>query len=154
MVLQQQYELVKASRQILLNYCRNISSENFLKENSAFGRGSIRNLLVHIGNIYELWIAKNALKEEASFTSFDEIKDLSECFTFFNNVDQIMERFFKLYSDNNFEELEVENSTGKKIVTVNKLFLHVITHEFHHKGQILSLSRHLGYTPVDTDVIR
>ncbi|MCB0640529.1 MAG: ATP-binding cassette domain-containing protein, partial [Phaeodactylibacter sp.] len=35
-----------------------------------------------------------------------------------------------------------------------KLFTHVITHEFHHKGQVLSFSRHLGYTPVDTDVLR
>ncbi|MCB0535444.1 MAG: hypothetical protein KDD14_24780 [Saprospiraceae bacterium] len=35
-----------------------------------------------------------------------------------------------------------------------RLFTHIVTHEFHHKGQILSLSRHLGYTPVDTDIMR
>ncbi|MCB0624495.1 MAG: hypothetical protein KDC43_11415, partial [Saprospiraceae bacterium] len=35
-----------------------------------------------------------------------------------------------------------------------RLFTHVVTHEFHHKGQILSLTRHLGFVPVDTDVMR
>ncbi|MFI5159066.1 MAG: DinB family protein [Sphingobacteriales bacterium] len=35
-----------------------------------------------------------------------------------------------------------------------ELFTHVTTHEFHHKGQVVSMSRQLGYTPVDTDVIR
>lgn len=39
-------------------------------------------------------------------------------------------------------------------VTSLELFSHVITHEYHHKGQVLSISRHLGYTPVDTDIIR
>ncbi len=41
-----------------------------------------------------------------------------------------------------------------KNTTPFELFTHVITHEFHHKGQVLSLSRHLGYIPVDTDIIR
>ncbi|HEX8506591.1 MAG TPA: DinB family protein [Hymenobacter sp.] len=35
-----------------------------------------------------------------------------------------------------------------------QLFPHVITHEFHHKGQILSMSRLLGHVPVDTGAIR
>nr|WP_261382294.1 DinB family protein [Mucilaginibacter achroorhodeus] len=35
-----------------------------------------------------------------------------------------------------------------------ELFTHVITHEFHHKGQLVNMSRQLGYIPVDTDVIR
>ena len=35
-----------------------------------------------------------------------------------------------------------------------RLFTHVVTHEFHDKGQILSLTRHLGFVPVDTDVMR
>jgi len=31
---------------------------------------------------------------------------------------------------------------------------HVMTHEFHHKGQIMTMGRMLGYTPPDADVIR
>jgi uncharacterized damage-inducible protein DinB len=43
---------------------------------------------------------------------------------------------------------------GPERVDGFKLFTHTITHEFHHKGQILTLSRQLGYTPVDTDIMR
>jgi uncharacterized damage-inducible protein DinB len=53
MDFQPQYEFVRSSRAALLAYCQTISDENFILENSRFGRGSIRNLLVHIGNTYE-----------------------------------------------------------------------------------------------------
>ncbi|MCP3027145.1 DinB family protein [Halobacillus sp. A5] len=33
------------------------------------------------------------------------------------------------------------------------LMTHTITHEFHHKGQIVSIARRLGYEPVDTDLV-
>ncbi|MCU5378655.1 hypothetical protein OCA08_16075 [Bacillus cereus] len=32
------------------------------------------------------------------------------------------------------------------------LLTHTETHEFHHKGQIVSMARHLGYNPPDTDL--
>ncbi|MNY72090.1 DinB family protein [compost metagenome] len=64
-----------------------------------------------------------------------------------------MNDFFELM-ENSEEEIEYESNGLKKTAEPFKLFSHVITHEYHHKGQILSLSRHLGYTPVDTDIIR
>jgi uncharacterized damage-inducible protein DinB len=35
-----------------------------------------------------------------------------------------------------------------------QLFTHLLTHEFHHKGQIMTMCRLLGHIPPDTDVIR
>ena len=65
-----------------------------------------------------------------------------------------METFAAVYAEKLMQD--IETSIGGKMLPASplKLFTHVITHEFHHKGQILSLSRHLGYVPVDTDVIR
>jgi uncharacterized damage-inducible protein DinB len=34
------------------------------------------------------------------------------------------------------------------------LFTHAISHEFHHKGQIMTMGRILGNIPPDTDIIR
>ncbi len=50
--------------------------------------------------------------------------------------------------------MELDKNGAILMVNPLQLFTHVITHEFHHKGQIMSLSRHLGYTPVDADIIR
>ncbi|HEO8418505.1 TPA: hypothetical protein VBX77_000466 [Yersinia enterocolitica] len=31
--------------------------------------------------------------------------------------------------------------------------MHSITHEFHHKGQIVAMLRSLGYIPKNTDIL-
>ena len=68
MYLHQQYAFVRSSRQVLLEYCQQISQADLLKENSSFGRGSIRNLLVHIGNTYQFWVGKHGLNLTINFT--------------------------------------------------------------------------------------
>lgn len=149
-----QYELVISSREALLAYCNTIYEKDFLTENSTFGRGSIRNTLVHIGNTYEFWIGRHALNKEVAFTPSVLIPNTLAVKNFFLNIDGLVEEFINYFSQQPLKEIELK--VGDKVIKASplKLFTHVITHEFHHKGQILSLSRHLGYTPIDTDVIR
>jgi uncharacterized damage-inducible protein DinB len=149
-----QYNFVRSSRQVLLEYCETISGNDFIAENSSFGRGSIRNLLVHIGNTYEFWIGRHALYLEMNFTAYDTINNALQAKDFFLTIDSLITKFIDLYSGRQVEELMFEINNQKVSASPLKLFTHVITHEFHHKGQILSLSRHLGYIPVDTDIIR
>ena len=154
MFFQHQYEFVKSSRKVLLEYCKTLSEQHFLIENSNFGRGSIRNLLVHIGNTYEFWIGRESLKKNIKFAEYHSVKNVTEAEIFFQHVDLLVEEFINFYAEKNTVDIQTEVH-GKVIIASSlKLFTHVITHEFHHKGQILSLSRHLGYIPVDTDVIR
>lgn len=150
----EQYEFVRESRRILLSYCRTISENDFLNQNSSFGRGgSIRNLLVHIVNTYEFWIAKHALHKNIVFSEYGSKKNVDDVVTSFDTIDSLMNEFTDLY-DNSVTDIEYEINGEKNAVKPLKLFSHVITHEFHHKGQILSLSRHMGYIPVDTDIMR
>lgn len=154
MELNFQYKLVKSSRQVLLDYCGTISKKDFVIENSSFGRGSIRNLLVHIGNTYEFWIGRHALNLEMDFTDFKTVEDARQAKNFFLTVDSLIDKFIDVYSSTFLEELAFEINNQTVSASPLKLFTHVVTHEFHHKGQILSLSRHLGYIPIDTDIIR
>ena len=149
----EQYEFVRASRNVLVDYCKTISPGDFLNAHSSFGRGdSIRNLLTHIANTYEFWIAKHGLNRPVVFTAYDSIQSIDDVIDLFNVVDKIMFEFMGLLEIK--KQIDFEISGIKSTTTAFKLFTHVITHEFHHKGQILSLSRHLGYTPVDTDIMR
>ena len=154
MELNDQYNLVKSSRQVLLDYCGTISEKDFVTENSTFGRGSIRNLLVHIGNTYEFWIGQQALSLGINFTEYATVADPVQAKALFVSIDRLVSRFIDAYSNTLLEELILEINNQKRSVSPLKLFTHVITHEFHHKGQILSLSRHVGYIPIDTDIIR
>lgn len=153
-MLQYQYNLVKDSRSVLLDYCETLKPEDLLKENSSFGRGSIRNLLVHICNTYESWIGLRALTKDIVFTTTDEVPGVSQCRTAFKNADLMMDEFIFKYKGIYPDDINIEWAGSSIAASPLKLFSHVISHEFHHKGQILSLSRHLGYIPVDTDIMR
>ncbi|UAY56069.1 DinB family protein [Arachidicoccus terrestris] len=153
--LQRQYDLIRGSRARLLNYCQTISNEDFLNENSSFGLGgSIRNLLVHIVNTYQSWIIKRALQKNIDFTEYSAVKTNEEAETLFRFIDEEVMTFIEKYEMTLFEKIRLDVRGTIKPLSPFELFTHVTTHEFHHKGQILSLSRHLGYTPVDTDIIQ
>lgn len=150
----EQYGLVRESRKVLLDYCKTISPSDFIIENSLFGRGgSIRNLLTHIANTYEFWMAKHGLEKPVIFTSYNSIQTVHQVVDLFETVDIIIFEFIDLLGGSQ-TQIDYEINGIKSSATPFKLFTHVITHEFHHKGQILSISRHLGYTPIDTDIMR
>lgn len=154
MELQCQYAFVKASRQVLLEYCAGIAAADFVAENSAFGRGSIRNLLVHIGHTYAFWIGGHGLQQTMAYPEYNSIKDVVQAQAFFRAVDALVARFLDVYAGSYLDERTWVNEGQCSTASPLQLFTHVITHEFHHKGQVLSLSRHWGYVPVDTDIIR
>lgn len=149
---EQQYQLIQASRKLLLDYCTTISNEDFIKTNSGFGIASIRDLLVHIANSYQAWLGR-ALKNETFPVPYEKVPSIKEAEQLFCTVDEMMVQFFELVAKENPKTLGVLRNGETLQLKPLRLFSHVITHEFHHKGQILSLSRHLGYIPVDTDII-
>lgn len=150
----EQYEYIKGSRNVLFEYCKTISPEDFINQNTSFGRGgSIRNLLVHIVNTYEFWVANLALQKKVTYAEYENHLTIQDVIILFDAVNIFMEELIsKIDSFNGEIEYEIQGSKNSAVAF--KLFSHVITHEYHHKGQILSLSRHLDYTPVDTDIMR
>ena len=151
----EQYRMVLESRQVLLDYCKTVSQTDLVNENSSFGRGgSIKNLLVHIANVYEFWIGQKALGKNIVFTSNQLNNNITDIIAAFDQVDTFMTEFIEMFRTTEEKEIRYELNGISNTVSILKLFTHALTHEFHHKGQILSLSRHLGYVPVDTDIIR
>lgn len=146
-----QYQYVLESRKVLHDYCRTIAQRDYISQHPSFGRGgSIRNLLVHVANTYEFWIATHALKRSIHFSEFEMNKNIEDVVRLYEEIDLFMYEFMENFDD----ETGIQIDGIQEPVEALKLFSHVITHEYHHKGQILSLSRQLGYTPVDTDIIR
>ncbi|GGF18473.1 hypothetical protein GCM10010954_16540 [Halobacillus andaensis] len=72
----------------------------------------------------------------------------------FHQVDGLGEGFLHEYETNPSLTLKAVSWQDHELeVSVLWLFTHTMTHEFHHKGQILSMVRHLGCEPIDTDVV-
>jgi uncharacterized damage-inducible protein DinB len=151
----EQYDFVRESRKVLLDFSQTMSSSDFKRENSSFGNGgSIRNLFMHIANTYEFWVAKCGLNKIIDFTKSDSEEGIQDIRSLFDTIDRTMYEFIESFKNNEIKEIDFEINGLRNSASPFKIFSHVITHEFHHKGQILSLSRQLGYVPVDTDIMR
>lgn len=153
-ILSAQYDNVLHSRNTIIEYIKTMSIENFTTENSSFGRGSVRNLLVHICDTYAAWIGVRALNLKHDFKSFSEYKNIEDCASYFSQIDEYINTFLHKFESDYQTEIKIYRDGETLKLTPLRLFTHTITHEFHHKGQIMSLSRHLGYIPVDADIIR
>ncbi|AZB42438.1 DUF664 domain-containing protein [Bacillus sp. FJAT-42376] len=154
-LLSEQYKMVKDTRNLLFEFCERINPAYYTQEIEDFGWGSIRNLHVHVAECYQSWLERFALKRPAA--NYDElgISNVGEMRNLFQKTDQIAAQFLNEYEDQPAAKLKGTVSWQKEEeeLSVLWLFTHTVTHEFHHKGQILSMARHLGYIPVDTDLI-
>jgi uncharacterized damage-inducible protein DinB len=153
-LLIEQYRLLKDSRAVLIDYCQKLSTEDFTRELKDFGRGSIRNLLVHIVNTYEFWLGNFALNKNMTYTNPLGVAKAPDMLPVFDQTNALVTDFVQAFQGQLHTVLSGQLREKEVKTTPLTLFTHVMTHEFHHKGQILSMSRHMGYTPVDTDIVR
>lgn len=152
-LLAYQYQLVQSSRKVMLDFCETFKPGDYTMGVTFDGK-SIRRLQVHTANTYQGWIMTFARKQAA--TDFDEqnyptVESVRELFA---SVDALVAGFISESRHNWMEEIRGDFPHKAVVLTRAEIFTHVITHEFHHKGQILMLARGMGYTPPDTDIIR
>ena len=106
-------------------------------------------------NVYEFWIGsfpcihRGRLLKRASFAQRRTYDNL------FSEIDKMVERFLQEKSHRPNEHIvgEIPSLRSQQEYSILQLMTHVMTHEFHHKGQIMTMGRMLGYTPPDADVI-
>lgn len=153
-ILAEQYELVKGSRAIMIDFCAKLPAEDFLRnENSG---KSIRYLLVHIANTYQKWLENFIQQKKYPFIETDAVTNVDDMKQFFDRIDIVTANFIGRYGENPEALIHGKEPGETELmgITPLKLFTHVITHEFHHKGQIMALARGFGYVPPDADIIR
>jgi len=154
-----EYEWVKKTRQILLDQCKELNEAEFRKE-FEFGFQSIRDSLVHVAGCYHAWLGSFVLLKTSSPLLTKEaihtmrVEDIER---YFQEADRYVEEVIRNATDTFDELIEREPSwktTGEVVrKTPRQLLIHSITHEFHHKGQIVTMLRLLGYTPKNTDIL-
>lgn len=154
-----EYEWVKQTRQILLDQCKHLN-ENELTKEFGFGFLSIRDSLVHVAGCYHAWLGSFVLSKTASPLLTKEainnmqIDDIQQYFQQADiYVDSVFEQFNDKFDEIIEKELSWKEGSGPIRKTPHQLLIHSITHEFHHKGQIVAMLRLLGYTPKNTDIL-
>lgn len=150
-LLQQQYALAQRTRTIVFEFVASELGSDVRTAVSAFDDKTVLDLLGHSAFCYYNWLACFAMHAPPltgqNNTTLDHIHRL------YSIVDDTMAIFLRTFHDEMESPITGEhNSMGRLSATPLQVFTHVLTHEFHHKGQIMSMCRILGYQPPDTDV--
>ena len=154
-LLLKQYELIKSSREVMLNFIGDQVAADLNSPVDAFDGKTIRYLLVHTANTYLHWLSSFALKQEVDFKEDSDLATLQLIREVYGQADEAVAAFLHYFSEQIEYPVSGTLSRNRQVTTTPlALFTHVTTHEFHHKGQIMTMSRLLGHIPPDTDVIR
>jgi uncharacterized damage-inducible protein DinB len=154
-LLLKQYELIRSSRGVVLNFIEENVGADLNTPVPAFDGKTIRYLMVHIANTYLHWLSVFALKQQINFEEDQKYTSVKLIKSIFDRADQTTADFLHHFSRSIEERIDGTLSRGRQVTASPlELFTHVTTHEFHHKGQVMTMCRLLGHTPPDTDVIR
>lgn len=153
------YGWVRSTREILLGYTEGLPAEVYVQERPDFAFGSIRNLHAHVAHCYLWWLGFVRMGKEGYQVDPLQIPDPAAMRKLFARVDSVVEEALEGFSNPDQVYAWAHPTTGWTLnVSGRWLLMHPITHEFHHKGQMVALGRVLGHPAVfpsgsDTDLV-
>jgi uncharacterized damage-inducible protein DinB len=154
-ILVEQYDLVRMTRQSLFTFLESVPVDSLHTEMPGFGFGTIARTHLHVAGCYMHWLVGFAnIRSKPEYPTEEEIRstDVAMLRRWFSLSDEVVDEFLHAYGSR-VTELIYNESEGPIGLTPLWLMTHTMTHEFHHKGQIVTLARTLGYAPPDTDLV-
>jgi uncharacterized damage-inducible protein DinB len=143
------YEWIRRTREVIFRYCESLPVAVYRQSLPAFGPESIRDLHVHAAQCYLAWLGRFAMGEEVAEPDGEDVAATRRLFA---RADDAVERFLGRFWA--FPDRPLQGTVSWRAepltVTPRWLLTHAVTHEFHHKGQMVKLGRLLGH-PVATD---
>ena len=138
---------------LLLRHIGNVPDELLRKPISGFGHPSIWKQLVHILTCEEGWV--HDLQNKA-FAGWDE-EDCPTVPALLSEKARIRDATRNYLSALTEEQLNTTLAQrpvdwGGELRSPAFILLHVMTHAFHHKGQVVAMLRMVGYPAPDTDL--
>ncbi|MHA1964292.1 MAG: DinB family protein [Candidatus Thorarchaeota archaeon] len=140
------------SRGPLLQTLEQFGSDELLKKTGA-GKGSVRDILVHLMNAEKFWIAKlKDTKTEMSKT--EDFRDIQSIRDAWSKISVDTEKFIRNLREDQLHHVQSVKSGDRTIsFTVAKALLHMTTHETHHRGFLIGLIRQRGLEPPDVNML-
>ena len=176
------YDWVRRTRERLFEYTESLPNNVYLQDQPDLPSSSLRDIHAHVANMYEWFIGRFYMgvepyqqqlaalppSEIATHIARTEaiialeraetlqLTDVTAMRAKFREVDSLLERALKTF-DQPDQPFEITRASGRRtVVTQRWLIVSNVTHEFHHKGQMLALGRALGYPlpeTIETDMV-
>jgi uncharacterized damage-inducible protein DinB len=151
------YAWVKQTREVVFRYCETLPPQIYAREHPDFGFGSIRKLHAHVAECYLWWVGTAGLGLPQPTIERNNLSNVAAMRRLFAQVDAVVDDALRNFT--RLDEVYEWTPPGRdRTVRVSQrwLILHPLTHEFHHKGQMVALGRVLGYpapAAYDTDLV-
>jgi uncharacterized damage-inducible protein DinB len=144
-----------ASLTLVLDHLSTIPSRDYTKELPGFGFPSVHRQVLHIFNCEGSWIhlLQGLLYQDRTPA---ECPGVAEARLFQQEASRQTMMYLSGLTDQDLNSnVELHFPDGDKAVRTPSFILHhVLTHAFHHKGQIVAMCRALGHPAPDTDLQR
>lgn len=142
-----------ASLTVVLDHLSTIPEADYTREVSGFGFPTLRAQVMHVLNCEGFWVCT---LQAASFRDEDaaDWPAVSDARLLQRRVSAHTVAYLSsLTGDQLNRDAELRFPDGDSAVRSPALVLHhVLTHAFHHKGQIVAMCRALGHPAPDTDL--
>ncbi len=142
-----------ASLTLLLDHLAMLPPTDYTKEVPGFGFPTLRTQVIHILNCEAFWIRTlQALLVEDEDPA--DHPTVSHARTLQRTVSLKTQNYLSRLSEQHLNgNMQLHFSDGDTAVRTPALILHhLLTHAFHHKGQIVAMCRTLGHPAPDTDL--
>jgi uncharacterized damage-inducible protein DinB len=138
---------------LLLRHVATVPQELHHKPVSGFGHPSIWKQLVHVLNCEEGWIHNLQNKMFAGWRE-EDCPTMAAILAAKNRAQEATRTYLGGLTEDQLNTTLAERPVdwGGELRSPAFIMLHVITHAFHHKGQIVAMLRILGYPAPDTDL--
>jgi uncharacterized damage-inducible protein DinB len=146
-VFKSQYEMIQRTRESLFRFCETLSPTDYVKEIETLGGVSIRSLHAHVADCYRVWLGNRALGKSLPKITPESVDNVQNMREIFKNTDELVYEFLNDFKMKWDPSIPASWQSESVELTELWLFSHTITHEFHHRGQIVKMGRQLGYIP-------
>jgi len=144
----------RRSRKLLFEFLATVPRDDFVRSIPEAGDRSLRDVLVHLVGTNAYWISLLQNRPQEPLRP-DDLPTIESIVAVHEEVADRIHHVLANADEGWFTREETfSHPRGKTERLVPAwVTVHMLTHEFHHKGQIAMMARILGYTPPDMDFI-
>lgn len=140
-------------RNRVYDFLGSVKPEDFTRD-LPIGWGSLRGLVLHALEAEVFWVRYGMQQGERPSWDYDDYPDVAAVRTVAASVREATQRFLATPEAHLDRPHTVTFSSGAQMkFTTAKGFLHIITHDAHHRGQVLVVARQMGYEPPEIDLM-
>ena len=140
------------NRKLWDRYVSQLSDEQFSQQ-ATYSHGSVRDQLVHLMSVDEVWFSELRGVEPSELSSAANLDDRDIIRTHWDKVEQHMREYLAALRDEMLFDTPIEEPDEDRDLIVWQVLLHVVNHGTDHRAQLLRSLNDLGVETTWQDYI-